>query len=554
MYPVVFAWWLTAALGLAAFVAPPTTAALPRDEAGAVELPHEPRRVHFEPPVYPEAERAAEIEADVGVRVGVDASGEVFRADTGGNLPLREAAAAAVRKWRYEPSPHVRRWFSVTVRFRLPHKAIHKMPTDAVVAQWYGEHAGRAEALRELDDRGAAILPVLMRELWHADIERRCSAAYLAGRLGEAAKSASGVLVDLVRDASALEKQVGWCGQVGDALENVDPATFVAELDRAVRLRNGALCQQLLRSVHYKRDVPPPVFDALEVDGCGETAARTLGSLEDASALPRLLRAAGHASPVVRSSAIQAIARSVETLTGEDKRRRIAEAMPALVSGLGDPDKDVRLYSAMAFETFKGDARDGVPALARALDDPSRAVRWRVVRALTAIGSQARSAGPALLKGLESPLPPAEDPKRGPTDKHIQEAFREAIAATGAGKDDTRLATEDEIRAAVVAYLIARVRATPGREKRAFSIVVFREDSPPGLVAALGRRGLTPSPPSPDGLHIAFGEVVWRAGDLAALEVTTRSGPVDDSSGSSYNVALQGGVWTVVAEHPRWMS
>ena len=549
MYSVMFAWWLTAALGLAAFAAPPAASGLPGGTV-AVELPHEPRRVHFEPPVYPEAQRAAETEADVGVRVRVNASGDVdFASAMSGAYPLKEAAEAAVRKWRYAPSPdQVGRTFLVTVRFRLPHKAIHKMRTDAVVAQWNGDPAGRLDALRELDDRGAAILPVLMGDLRRADMERRCSAAYLAGRLGETAKSASAALVALVQDASALEKQVGWCSQTGDALVSVDRGAFLAELDRAVRLRNGALCQQLLRSGHYKRDAPPVVFDALEVDdGCAEAAAHSLTSLEDASALPRLLRAAGQASPIVRAMAVNAVARSVDTLTGEEKRRRIAEAMPALLSGLGDPDRHVRRSAAEALETIKGDASEGVPALARALEDPSRAVRVRVLLALTAMGSRARSAGPALLKALQSPLPPEEeDNKHGPTDKHIEKMLQDAIAAPGAGKDDARLDAEDEIRAAVVASLIARARGVPGREKQAFSVTVSREASPPGLVAALGRRGLTPSPRLPDGLQIAFGEVVWRAGDLVSLYVDMSWGQVDDTPGSSYSVALQDGLWTVV--------
>jgi TonB family protein len=548
---VVFECCLMATLGLAAFAGPPTTAASPPDQAGAVKLPDDPRRVHFEPPVYPPYERMAEVEADITVEVGVDSSGAVFEARPRGptNPPLMEAAAAAVRKWRYEPSPHVTRWFSVTVRFRLPHKAIHKMPTEDVVAQWHGDYAARLEAWRELEDRGAAILPVLMREPDHGDIERRCGAGYLAGGFGEAARGAAAPLAALVREVSGLEKQAYWCQQIGSALAQVDSGAFHAELDGAVRLRNGALCRQLLRSKHYTRDVPPQVWDALEVDGCREAAAGALVSLEDANALPRLVRAARHASPVVRLMAIRAVGHSVRNLTGEDKRPRIAEAMPALISGLGDPDKEVRVSSAMALGMFKGDARDGVPALARALDDPSREVRYRAVLALAAIGSQARGAGPALLKALESPLPPADDPNRGPTAEHMKKMLREAIAATGAGKDDARLAAEDEVRAAVVAYVVSRARAHPGQEKLAFSVSVFREASPPGLVAALGRRGLTPSP---GGIRMGFDEVAWRAQDLASVQARTSTG--GELEGWIYAVALQDGVWTVVAESGSWMS
>ena len=544
----VSAWWLTAALGLAALASPPTTPASPPEGTGAVELREAPHRFHFEPPVYPHFERMAEVEADVTVQVGVDSSGAVFQATPRGptDPPLMEAAAEAVRKWRYEPSSHVTRWFSVIVKFRLPHKAIHKMPADGVVAQFSGAYAGRSEALRELEDRGGeAILPALLRELRHADLERRCGAGYLAGRLGEAAKSASGLLLDLVREVSALEKPGFWCISTGSALKSVDGAAFLAELDRAVRLRNGALCRQLLRSGDYHRDVPALVFDALELDGCREAAAQSLAFLNDASALPRLLRAAGQTSPVVRGMAMGVIAPSLNTLTGEDKRQRIAEAMPVLISGLQDPDRAVRSSAADALGMLKGDASKAVPALARALDDPSRDVRWRVLLALIPMGSQARAAGPALLKARASPLPPKED-ERSLSDEYLKKRIEEAIATTGAGKDETQLAAEDEVRATVAASIVARTRAIPGYEKRGFSVMVFREESPPGLVAALGRRGLTPSPRSRDGLRIAFREVAWKAADLAALSVETRSGEWDDMPALGYNVALRDGVWTVV--------
>ena len=514
-----------------------------------VKLAREPRRVHYEKPVYPETERAADVEADVTVPVYVNAKGEVYWASSYGKSPLTEAAVAAVRKWRYEPSDHVARSFSVTIRFRLPHKAIHKMSTEAVVDQWHGEGSARAEAARELDDRGATILPVVIRDLRVGDMERRCGAGYLMGRIGAAARSASDALVALVRETVELGESIGWCEAMGNALANVDHAAFQAELARAVRVRNGALCRQLLRAQHYERDVPPPVFAALEVDGCREAAAFAISSVVDAKALTDLLGAAGQTSAVVRRTAINVIARTVSGMPADDRVRWIGHAMPPLMAGLSDPDKGVRYAAAMAFETLQGDAAAGVPALARALEDPSRDVRWRVLLALTAIGSQARSAGPALLKALESPLPPEENVATGLTDETMFELMQAAVAATGAGKDDARLAAEDEIRAAVVAHAMARIRAQKGNEKRAFSVIVFSETSPPGLVAALAKRGLTPSP---GGVQVSLGEVLWQAGDLTTLDVAIGVGM--DSGGSAYTVALKDGVWTVIAAHGTWVA
>lgn len=509
---------------------------------GSVTLREEARRVHFEEPVYPPAERAAEIEADVFVPVHVNAKGEVYWTATQDKSALYEAAVAAVRKWRYEPSEHVARSFSAKVRFRLPHKPVHKLPTVALLDQWSGEHAGRAEAARELTDRGMAILPDLARELKAADIERRCSAGHWLAPLGPAARKAAPALLDLVREVAAQHENTGWCPGMGAALARVDPSGFAAELERAVRGRDPKLCRILLNGQSYERDAPAALFEAFAIEGCVEKAVMAISGLEDPNALTPLLRLTSHESPIVRRTALYAVARTTAGLPGQERGPWITDLNHALVIGLGDADPGVRHSAAMGFQQLPGETAAGVPALVRALEDPKRDVRSRVLLALTAMGYRARAAGPALLKALDSPLPPEENVRQGLDDEVMGKLVQSAIAATGAGKNDARLAAEDEVRASVVAYMASRWRKTPGGETRPFSVTVLRQPASPALIAALARRGLAPTP---GGMSVTLEEVVWKAGDLAEVDATV--GRAMEWSQATYGVGLQDAAWTVVA-------
>jgi protein TonB len=70
------------------------------------------------PPSYPEAARAAEIEADVPLEIVVDALGEVIESRTLAHVGygLDESAARAVRSYRF--SPAIRNGRAVRVRMR----------------------------------------------------------------------------------------------------------------------------------------------------------------------------------------------------------------------------------------------------------------------------------------------------------------------------------------------------------------------------------------------------------------------------------------------------
>ena len=75
-------------------------------------------------PVYPEIARRAQIQSRVVARVLVDEQGQVARLDhIDGPAVFREAVAAAVRQWEFEPARQgelaVRAWVSLPFVFRL---------------------------------------------------------------------------------------------------------------------------------------------------------------------------------------------------------------------------------------------------------------------------------------------------------------------------------------------------------------------------------------------------------------------------------------------------
>ena len=441
---------------------------------------------------------------------------------------------------------------------RLPGKAIHSMPVRAVFDQWLGDDLTlRAEALRELSDRGTSIVPFLGEELGGPDLLRRCGAAHLAADIGPAARRMTPALVALVRETAAFDEPPGWCASAGGALASVDPAAFTTELDRAVRSRNVPLCRALAPAARHQPAPTPVLLDALRLEACSEKAAHALRLSEPArpDALPGLIAAMNIPSPFARERVIGVVGQTVAGATGTERSAGIAAAMPALVAALRDPERTVRLAAADALGGLGTDAGPAVPSLARALEDPDRLVRSRVLFALTRLGTTGRPAGAALLKLVGAPLPPEDDLRHPLEDEVMKKQLEAAIEATGAGKDDAELSAEDEIRAEVVVHTLASL---PTRDRRhgqpvAVSLtnefVATHEFMPPGLVAALRRRGQATAP---DGTLFEFGPVQWATPDAAIVKAAIGS-PME-ASGATYRLARRGGVWTVLWQEDRWIN
>ena len=89
--------------------------------------------------------------------------------------------------------------------------------------------------------------------------------------------------------------------------------------------------------------------------------------------------------------------------TAADALSRIgAEAVPALIAALRDPDAPVRLQAARALSRIGPEAAPAVPALTAALSDHDVLVRRNAARALGQIGPAAKHAVPELIRALGS--------------------------------------------------------------------------------------------------------------------------------------------------------
>ena len=90
--------------------------------------------------------------------------------------------------------------------------------------------------------------------------------------------------------------------------------------------------------------------------------------------------------------------------TAADSLGRIGDAaVPALITALDDPDRDVRAQAARALARMGPQAEAAIPALIDALDDDNKEVRQGAARALGQIGPSAEDAVPALMQALKDP-------------------------------------------------------------------------------------------------------------------------------------------------------
>ena len=115
------------------------------------------------------------------------------------------------------------------------------------------------------------------------------------------------------------------------------------------------------------------------------------------------LRASG--DPLISLSPATAATPVEATMSAADALGEIgpnaAEATPALVAILKDPNQEVRWSAADALGKIGPNAAEAVPALVTALKDPEKKVRGRAALALGKIGPRAAEAVPALAEALK---------------------------------------------------------------------------------------------------------------------------------------------------------
>ncbi len=110
--------------GLPPSIPPPPVPAKPAGPVRAGDLPIAPHKVVDARPIYPEIARAARVEGTVVMEAVLDPSGRVTQLRIIKSVPLLDQAAAeAVRQWRYSPSTYgghpVSVLMTITIRFTL---------------------------------------------------------------------------------------------------------------------------------------------------------------------------------------------------------------------------------------------------------------------------------------------------------------------------------------------------------------------------------------------------------------------------------------------------
>ncbi len=76
-------------------------------------------------------------------------------------------------------------------------------------------------------------------------------------------------------------------------------------------------------------------------------------------------------------------------------------AAPALIKALGDPNSDVRQYSAYALGRINPDPKVALPELLKALKDTDKSVRGNAIHAIGMLGKAATPAIPELIRVLK---------------------------------------------------------------------------------------------------------------------------------------------------------
>ncbi|MEP6589913.1 MAG: M56 family metallopeptidase [Gemmatimonadota bacterium] len=205
-----------------------------------------------------------------------------------------------------------------------------------------------------------------------------------------------------------------------------------------------------------------------------QAAARSLGRLEDARAVPGLIGALKDDDAKVRASAADALAQF------EDPR-----AIPPLVALLSDGNPEVRQQALGALGNFD----KGIPSapIVRLLDDADADIRNQAAHLLARIGDHA--AGPALVKLVRDP---SVDVRQGAIDALGE--MREASAGpailgalSDANADVRRSALQalEQLKVAIPEATLRTMLADPSSDVRGAAAEVVGERAMVALVPAL---------------------------------------------------------------------
>jgi TonB family protein len=556
-------------------------------------LDREPRRIHHVEPVYPSGELARGEEGDVWFECEVGPDGRVLGVRqvqySGKTDAFLDPARAAVQQWRYAPDTRGHtRVFTVHVRYRIPDKPIRQRSVQDLILDLSagGQEDSRA-AWRELDDRGAGVVPDLLAALDQADDRQAVRVLSLIGSFGSEAHAALPVIMSLVGPPRPRSSDLGEREAAAlSAAARID-RTLAGGLGRqAVRVRDVSLCRALAAELG-----PSGLIDALALPGCREAALDALTPCHDPRVLEHALAVVRDADASVRRGAWEVIEDIGESSERRHWTRHQERLHTALLEALSDADAEVRAAAVRAAGSLAApnqkrlraavvaafsdvDARvrsaaiqtarkldpsiDMLPALVAILNDPNLTVRSEAAAAIAQLGPAARPVGPLIQSALEAlPSGPAQysvDARAARAANEIELARRsleDALKTIGFDRSEAQLQQEEAIYTACLVKALARDGR--GASRNRYRISVAGRPASRELVKGWRRIGLPVAASSRgDGL-CALSAVEWIAGDLVRVSADFSYGGFSHGSGVVYSVAKRDGEWSVVALIGGWI-
>jgi TonB family protein len=576
------------------FVAVLTCAsAVAGDRPEPLRLDREPRRIHHVEPVYPPRELSRGEEGDVWLECEVAADGRVLGVRQVGYSGKTDAfldpAREAVQQWRYAPDAQGRtRVFFVHVRFRIPEKPIRKKSVQDLILDLGADNqeASRA-AWRELDDRGAGVVPDLLSALEQADAKQAIRILSVVGAFESEAAAALPVIMRLIGPPHSRNDDLGEREKAAlSAAARIDRARATRLIGEAVRAGDVSLCRALAPELE-----PDGAIAGLALPGCREAALDVLTLCDETCALEPAMAVARDASVTIRRKAWEVIERIVASSERQGRKRRNARLHAALLEAFSDEDAGVRaaavqaagslaapnqrrLRAAVVAAFSDADARvrsaaiqtarkldpstDMLPALVAILNDANLTVRSEAATAIAQLGLAARPVGPLIQRALEAlPSGPAQhsvDAGAARAANEIELARRsleDALKAIGFDRSEAQLQQEEAIYTACLVKALARDER--GASRNRYGISVAGRPASRELVEGWRRIGLSVAGSSRgDGL-CALSAVEWIAGDLVRVSADFSYGGFSHGSGVVYSVAKRDGEWSVVALIGGWI-
>lgn len=228
------------------------------------------------------------------------------------------------------------------------------------------------QAIEALSQRKAEAIPALRKALKHPHPRVRSGAAFALGKIGTVAASA---IPDLGLALKDQDKNVR--GNVVFALGNMGKATktVVPQLAAALKNKNNASIRisiiRIFESLGKDARVAVPQLLEILNDPDGTVRYNAIQALIKIGATPEIIVATKNPDPLIRAGAIASLGQSSSP-----------EAIKAVMEGLKDKNKQVRLGSIYTLAALGTKAKSTVPELIIALKDTEEDIRQGAAEAL----------------------------------------------------------------------------------------------------------------------------------------------------------------------------